>query len=151
MPPAQTPPPPGSLPPTRASRSRCWAARDVYFQCLNVNNLWLDGLAAPQTTAELVAVDPTNPVVKKKNDKGLTTEERKTLFSCAKEKEAFDAECLPSWVMHFSMLRLKDLQKAELAARVEEREQQRKKDDKDFWARVSAPSSSSASASGAGS
>lgn len=47
--------------PDKNKRKQCWAARDVYFTCLNENGLWLDGLK-PANYEEILKIDPTKPV-----------------------------------------------------------------------------------------
>ena len=44
-------------PPTAKERSKCWKARDEYFNCLDQNNLWLQGLA-PKDYKEILEIDP---------------------------------------------------------------------------------------------
>ncbi|KAJ3037672.1 hypothetical protein HDV00_001394 [Rhizophlyctis rosea] len=141
---AQQAPPPGSLPPSRSARSKCWKARDLYFACLEENGLWLQGLK-PLNYEDYVKIDPTNPPVRPEN--ALSRQERKELYACKQMKEAFDWECLPSWVSHFSMLRVKDLQMQHLKKKLENEEQQRATNDADFWQKVSAkPESNTSSA-----
>ncbi|KAJ3292518.1 hypothetical protein HK104_005216 [Borealophlyctis nickersoniae] len=132
----QKPPPPGSAPPTRSARAACWAARDAYFDCLDSNNLWLEGLA-PATYDEVVAVDPTK--IKIKSEKELSGADRNRLYSCRKMREMFEKDCLPSWVSHFSSLRVKEKQTEAMRMKVEKEEQDVQKADSDFWERVSKP------------
>lgn len=87
----------GSLPPSRSARSKCWAARDAYFACLDSNDLWLQGLR-PQTHEEIIAIDPQRAPVKSESDKSLSKEEKGKLFACKEMKAMFEKDCLPSWV-----------------------------------------------------
>ncbi|KAJ3156865.1 hypothetical protein HDU86_003400 [Geranomyces michiganensis] len=127
----------GSAPPDRSARAKCWAARDAYFACLDANGLYLQGLA-PQTHEEIVAIDPQRLTVCAENDKSLTKDVRRKLFACKKAKEGFDNECLASWVTHFSLLRVKDMQTAHLRKRREEEEAKQATSNDDFWAKVTA-------------
>ncbi|KAJ3016807.1 hypothetical protein HKX48_003871 [Thoreauomyces humboldtii] len=127
----------GSLPPTRSDRSKCWKARDAYFACLDANNLYLQGLA-PQTHKEVIAIDPKRLTVVAETDPNLPKAERKRLFACKKFKEAFDDDCLASWVLHFSLLRVKDLQTDHLRKKLDEEEAQRATANDDFWEKVTA-------------
>ncbi|TPX69354.1 hypothetical protein SpCBS45565_g02499 [Spizellomyces sp. 'palustris'] len=135
--PAHETPKLGSLPPSRSARSKCWTARDAYFACLDSHNLWLQGLG-PRTHEEIIAVDPQQLVVSSETDKSLTKEERQRLFACRVMKEMFDRECLPSWVNHFGLLRVKDLQTEYLKKKVDKDERERETSDDAFWEKVSA-------------
>eukprot|EP00842_Homolaphlyctis_polyrhiza_P000011 jgi/Hompol1/100/HPOL_004066-RA len=131
------PPPPGSLPPTRSARAKCWAARDQYFECLDAHKLWLHGFTPDSADPQaIVQLDPTNPPIKSPSDRSLTAEQRATLFTCAKAKQLFDNDCLPSWMLHFSMLRVKELQTKALIEKVQKEEETRHKNPTDFWQRV---------------
>jgi cytochrome c oxidase assembly factor 6 len=90
----------GSEAPSKSSRSRCWAARDAYFECLDKHGLWLHGLKV-DSYHDIVHIDPGNPPIKSANDKTLTNQEKKELFVCLKAREFFEKECLPSWVCLF--------------------------------------------------
>ncbi|KAI8837581.1 hypothetical protein BC829DRAFT_376931 [Chytridium lagenaria] len=112
----------GSSPPSRKERSTCWAARDAYFSCLDKNGLWLEGLK-PETPEEVIHLDPIRPPVRLHNDRSLTKEEKNLLFTCHSFKLLFEKDCLPSWVSHFSMLRVKDTQKEFLMRYTQEKEE----------------------------
>ncbi|KAJ3047110.1 hypothetical protein HK097_000231, partial [Rhizophlyctis rosea] len=139
----QPSPPPGSLPPTRQARAKCWAARDAYFQCLDSHSLWLQGLK-PSSYSEVVSIDPTKPNIIAENDKTVGKEQRRELYACRKEKDGFDRDCLASWVSHFSMLRVKDLQTNFVKKKVEDGEKERQVSDTAFWDKVSAKPNTSA-------
>lgn len=96
----------GDLAPDRTARSKCWAARDMYFACLDAHELWLDGLK-PGSYEEIVAIDPANPPMTKKptssswfGGSNQKTPAKNDLFTCRKALEAFQSDCLPSWVSH---------------------------------------------------
>lgn len=59
----------GRIAPDRTSRARCWEGRDLFFACLDKNDI-LDGI---------------------KDDK-------KARQKCAKEVEEFEAACSQTWV-----------------------------------------------------
>ncbi|KAI9105003.1 hypothetical protein DFS34DRAFT_575458 [Phlyctochytrium arcticum] len=129
----------GSAPPTRSARAKCWAARDEYFSCLGINNLWVQGYA-PTDHQEIVNIDPRRLDIPEENDqrvKALPKNEQRRLFACKQMKRAFEKECLPSWVYHFSMLRVKDLQTEYLRKKAEREEMVDKGADNAFWERVS--------------
>ncbi|KAL2911196.1 hypothetical protein HK105_209347 [Polyrhizophydium stewartii] len=127
--------PPGSLPPTRDARKRCWAARDAYFSCLDANGLWLHGLA-PTQYDEIVRIDPTRPPVASESDRSLSREQRAKLFTCANAKAFYESECLGSWSVHFAMLRVKEMQSKHLAEKIRQDHEERFKNKDEFWARV---------------
>ncbi|KAI8612024.1 hypothetical protein BC830DRAFT_1138618 [Chytriomyces sp. MP71] len=111
-----------SAPPLKTQRQQCWAQRDAYFACLDRSGLWLNGLSVAGHDA-IVALDSSKPPVRSETDPGLTPDERNRLFVCKQDLESFQKECLASWVFHFSMLRVKEMQTAHLV------EHQRKKDE----------------------
>jgi cytochrome c oxidase assembly factor 6 len=59
----------GRIAPDRTSRARCWESRDLFFACLDKNDI-LDGIK----------------------------EDKKARQKCAKEVEEFEAACSQSWV-----------------------------------------------------
>lgn len=59
----------GRIAPDRTSRARCWEGRDLFFACLDKNDI-LDGIK----------------------------EDKKARQKCAKEVEEFEAACSQSWV-----------------------------------------------------
>ncbi|KAJ3080222.1 hypothetical protein HDU99_008960 [Rhizoclosmatium hyalinum] len=122
-------------PPLKSARARCWAARDAYFSCLDTNNLWLDGLAVSGHEA-IVALDVSKPPIKQPNDKTLTKEEKDKLFVCRKKLDEFGNECLASWVFHFSMLRVKELQTKHLVDHQEAKERDLRQKPDAFWEKV---------------
>ncbi|KAJ3225130.1 hypothetical protein HK099_007335 [Clydaea vesicula] len=118
--------------PNQSKRAQCWEARDFYFNCLNRNDLWLVGLN-PKTYDEILNVNITNPAIKCEKDKNLTKEERRELFKCKPELLNFEKSCLKSWVTHFSLIRIKELQTDELKKSIESRENERAKNEEGFW------------------
>ncbi|KAI8817587.1 uncharacterized protein EV422DRAFT_219704 [Fimicolochytrium jonesii] len=127
----------GSVPPSRSARSRCWQARDAYFACLDAHNLYLHGLA-PQTHEEIIALDPQRLTIASEKDRKLSKEAKQKLFACKAAKAEFDKECLASWVQHFSLLRVKDLQTQYLKKKVEDEEKRQSTSNDEFWEKVSA-------------
>ncbi|KAI9012806.1 hypothetical protein BC832DRAFT_529073 [Gaertneriomyces semiglobifer] len=127
----------GDAPPTKTTRAKCWAARDTYFACLDDHNLWLQGLR-PQTHEEIIALDAKRPIIRSESDRSLTKKEREDLYICRKMKEMFDQSCLPSWVNHFSLLRVKDLQTKYLREKLEKDEKEREAAGSGFWEKVQA-------------
>lgn len=78
-------------PPSASERKACWAARDAYFECLNLNHLWIQGLA-PSSYEEMVAVDPLHLSPLPDNYSN------RKLYACRALKKIFDSDCLASWV-----------------------------------------------------
>ena len=78
-------------PPTSNERKQCWEARDAYFECLDQNGLWLQGLK-PSSHEQVLAVDPLH--IQAEPD----TRKNRELYVCRKSKEGFDRNCLASWV-----------------------------------------------------
>lgn len=128
-----------NLPPSKASRSECWAARDHFFSCLDTHGLWLGGVG-PGSHAEMLSVDPlTAPQVQEaayKSSKALKNSKGKSLVECKREYLQYCQSCLPSWVDHFCKLRVKELQTRALAKSEQERERERTNNDSQFWANV---------------
>ena len=83
----------GRSAPSKEDRDKCWAARDAYFECLNTNGLWLDRLA-PQSSEEVIAIDPTTIMAKLQQEKHIDNK----LRVCEAFRLAFEKECLNSWV-----------------------------------------------------
>jgi hypothetical protein len=54
----------------------------------------------------------------------MTKEEKNTLFTCHKMYELFNKDCLRSWVVHFSLLRVKEMQQEHMRQFAAEREKQ---------------------------
>ncbi|KAI8910567.1 hypothetical protein DFJ77DRAFT_470229 [Powellomyces hirtus] len=127
----------GSLPPSRSDRAKCWKARDAYFRCLDSHGLYLQGLA-PQTHEEIIAIDPQRLTVASEKDRNLSKDDKKKLFACRETKEEFDTGCLASWVQHFSLLRVKDLQTAHMKKRMDEEDAKQSTSNDDFWEKVTA-------------
>ncbi|KAJ3219019.1 hypothetical protein HDU67_003009 [Dinochytrium kinnereticum] len=93
----------------------------------------------PKNPEEVIHLDPTRPPIRQQNDRSLTKEEKSLLFTCHSFKQMFERDCLPSWVSHFSMLRVKDVQKQFLIKYTQEKEQNMQGEGADeFWKRVSA-------------
>ncbi|KAJ3190612.1 hypothetical protein HK101_008538 [Irineochytrium annulatum] len=123
-------------PPTKEQRQRCWKARDEYFQCLDAKGMWLYGLK-PASHDEIVNIDLTRPPIRLDTDKTLTKDEKAVLFSCKAQHAMFYKECLFSWYQHFSLLRVKDLQKEYLVKYAEDKVKAQTGDGaKEFWDRV---------------
>ncbi|KAK3059299.1 hypothetical protein LTS18_011185, partial [Coniosporium uncinatum] len=68
--------------PDRTERSRCWEARDIYYQCLDRNNI-IDSLR--------------DEAAAKKN--------------CPTEDKQFEQNCATSWVKYFKQRRIADYNK----------------------------------------
>jgi cytochrome c oxidase assembly factor 6 len=99
--------------PSRSERDQCYATRDAYFKCLDEHDLWLQGLK-PTTYDQVVEIDPL--------DLKLEPDTRKNahLYTCRQFKLMWDQSCLPSWVQHFSLLRVKELQTKALKQKLEQ-------------------------------
>ena len=108
--------------PNSRQRSECWNSRDEYFKCLDDNDLFLYNLN-PQDYQEIISLDPLN--LPASNDKK---------GKCYKEYQGFKAACLASWVKHFEMLRVKDLQEKTLKKKVEM--DLKRMDTDPFWEKV---------------
>ncbi|KAI8928802.1 hypothetical protein BC831DRAFT_446629 [Entophlyctis helioformis] len=124
--------PPGAPPPTRADRAKCWAARDAYFACLDSHNLWLHGMPEPKDYQAMMRLDPTKPPVLSDREAaaaGLPT-------VCKALRDMYKLECLPSWSLHFEMLRVKDMQSKRMVQKVQQEEAERHNNEKEFWDRV---------------
>ncbi|KAJ3415868.1 hypothetical protein HDV05_003932 [Chytridiales sp. JEL 0842] len=117
-------------------REKCWSARDAYFACLKEHGLWLNGMNLT-THDEIVNMDPAKLPVKTADDRSLTREEKKKLFTCQKVFDMFTSSCPYSWAVHFSVTRAKELQKDYLIKYTEEKEKQiRGEGANDFWSKV---------------
>ncbi|RQM08248.1 hypothetical protein DH86_00001448, partial [Scytalidium sp. 3C] len=68
--------------PDRSQRAKCWEARDIYFQCLDKNDI-VDSL--------------------KEKDKAAK--------ACSSEGKAFEANCASSWVTYFKQRRVMEYQR----------------------------------------
>ncbi|CAI7622775.1 Cytochrome c oxidase assembly factor 6 [Penicillium manginii] len=79
----------GRIAPDRTSRKRCWEGRDLFFACLDRNDI-LDGI---------------------KDDK----EARR---KCAKEVEEFEAACSATWVKYFKEKRVMEYNRDQTIARI---------------------------------
>ena len=112
--------------PTKEERQACWDARDAYFECLDKNQLWLSGLKpAPEEIPEL---DPTQPPIQPHNWSNGS------LYTCKQLSKLFNSKCLPSWVWHFEITRVKALQKEFQLEKLAAQKQESQKDD--FWEKV---------------
>ncbi|KAI8813862.1 hypothetical protein BJ742DRAFT_787736 [Cladochytrium replicatum] len=131
------------LAPSREVRNKCWQARDMYYACLDINHLWLDGLEQPKSKEECLDIDPSQydrlPAIQNNAEKRVGKAEAKKLRACAELRKQFEAQCLPSWTQHFSMLRVKDLQVDYLKRSIEEEDRKRQQGDSDFWEKVKQP------------
>jgi cytochrome c oxidase assembly factor 6 len=108
--------------PNSRQRSECWKSRDEYFECLDSNELFLYNLS-PVDYQEILNLDPLNlPAHSDRRGK------------CFKEYQGFKGKCLASWVKHFEMLRVKELQEKALKEKVELDLQ--RKDTDPFWEKV---------------
>jgi cytochrome c oxidase assembly factor 6 len=105
--------------PTKSERQKCYDSRDKYFVCLDQHELWLDNLN-PKTHEEIVKIQPTNIFGKKSIDN-----------TCKNLKELYKSDCLPSWFMHFQVLRVEEKQKLYLVNKMKEDEANISTDD--FW------------------
>ncbi|KAJ5103708.1 Cytochrome c oxidase assembly factor 6 [Penicillium argentinense] len=79
----------GRIAPDRGSRKRCWDGRDLFFACLDRNDI-LDAI---------------------KDDK----EARR---KCAKEVEEFEAACSSTWVKYFKEKRVMEYNRDQTIARI---------------------------------
>jgi cytochrome c oxidase assembly factor 6 len=71
-------------PPSRNKREQCWESRDLYFACLDKNNI----------------ENPLDPAKAKLSDK-----------FCGAEDKQFQKDCVASWVKYFKEKRPFDLKK----------------------------------------
>ncbi|KAJ1559372.1 hypothetical protein HK405_010888, partial [Cladochytrium tenue] len=138
-----------NMPPTRDERERCTAARDAYFACLDARHAWLHGLR-PAGHDQVLAVDP--PAAATAAVAAARAAARSWVASpsaavpgaeCRQLFTAFEDACLPSWVLHFCTMRVKDLQRQHVVEHAESRDRQRATADgaSAFWEKVSAPQS----------
>jgi hypothetical protein len=103
--------------PSKKERDDCWVARDAYFSWYSTpshpsctdNSIWVNGLS-PSTHEEVLSIHPARPQILTESAVKDRTE-RKRLFACKKEFAFFQSKCLASWVEHFSLLRVKEMQK----------------------------------------
>jgi hypothetical protein len=115
--------------PTKESRETCWKSRDLYFECLDKNGLWLEGLQ-PKTHEEIVDIRPSNPPIKR-YDQASWSERRSVLFTCRQLKELCKKDCLASWVVHFETTRIQEKQTQYLMKKLEE--DRKKATGDEFW------------------
>jgi cytochrome c oxidase assembly factor 6 len=123
---------PGAPPPSKTSRLVCWKARDAYFECLDKNDLWIEGLA-PKTHDEIISVQPSQPPIKR-YENASWSERKSLLYTCRKFKELYEKECLPSWVTHFETTRIQEKQTDYLMKKLEQ--DKMRTSDQEFWERV---------------
>ncbi|KAJ3122378.1 hypothetical protein HK100_012021 [Physocladia obscura] len=130
------------LAPQKTQRARCWAARDAYFECLDLHKLWLHGLQL-NSHDQIVAIDVARaaslvrPAAESESsDSALSRADRARLFACREPLLRFESECLPSWVFHFSMLRVKELQTKHLIDYQEVKENELRNKPDSFWDKV---------------
>lgn len=82
-------------PPSRNKREQCWASRDIYFKCLDKNNI-------------------INPLEREKEAKA----------ACGAEDKQFQKDCVASWVKYFKEKRPFDLKKEQMFKEAAENGQQ---------------------------
>ncbi|KAJ6019170.1 hypothetical protein N7499_009672 [Penicillium canescens] len=80
----------GRIAPDRTSRARCWEGRDLFFACLDKNDI-LDGIK----------------------------EDKKARQKCAKEVEEFEAACSQSWVKYFKEKRVMEYNRDKTIERIQ--------------------------------
>ncbi|KAI5787703.1 cytochrome oxidase c subunit VIb-domain-containing protein [Peziza echinospora] len=105
-PPAATTPPAAAPPtsatadshhfPSRTSRASCWAARDDFFACLTQNNI----------------IDPIK-------------EAKPATEKCGVQEQAFERECVSSWVEYFKKRRVMEVKKEAMVRELEKQGAQR--------------------------
>lgn len=76
----------------RASRQKCWDARDLFFKCLDTHDI----------------IDPNK-------DKSLTTS------SCPTERSQFESDCVATWVDYFGKKRVLEIQREQMIKEAERR------------------------------
>lgn len=86
-----------SEPPSRSKREQCWASRDIYFKCLDKNQI----------------DNPLDPSKVKLANK-----------ECGAEDKQFQKECIASWVKYFKEKRPFDLKKERLLKEAAEQGQE---------------------------
>ncbi|KAJ3367662.1 hypothetical protein HDU91_001229 [Kappamyces sp. JEL0680] len=100
------------LPPTKRERDVCWNATKAYFECLDSNGMWLDGVI-PQTEQEILELGGTPSTA-----------------SGGENMAAF----------HFTTERIKQKQKSYLVEKIQREEEARANSDDRFWEKVKAKS-----------
>ncbi|KAJ5723193.1 Cytochrome c oxidase assembly factor 6 [Penicillium malachiteum] len=89
----------GRIAPDRTSRARCWEGRDLFFACLDRNNV-LDGI---------------------KDDK----EARR---KCSKEVAEFEAACSSTWVKYFKEKRVMEYNRDKTIERIKKEDAEKMKE-----------------------
>lgn len=119
-------------PPSKQQRDDCWKARDSYFNCLDINGMWLDGVK-PASMEEILSleVDTSKSFFDRLNSKSNVVSKE-----CALLRQAYECKCLPSWQQHFLTERIKDKQKRYLKDKMVREEEERNREASDFWDRV---------------
>ncbi|KAK6360639.1 hypothetical protein TWF730_006775 [Orbilia blumenaviensis] len=84
------PAPPKTTAPDRTTRAKCWESRDLFFTCLD-NNQILDSI----------------------KDANLAGKK------CGSQLKAFERDCASSWVEYFKKRRVQEHKKAQLLAQME--------------------------------
>ncbi|KAL6942181.1 hypothetical protein ACO0QE_003347 [Hanseniaspora vineae] len=79
--------------PSRSSRKLCWEKRDIYFACLDKNQI-LDSL------------DP--------------AQQGKIKSVCKKEQQEFDYNCATSWIQYFQEKRLTEFKRTKMFEEMKE-------------------------------
>ncbi|ROW07457.1 hypothetical protein VMCG_03928 [Cytospora schulzeri] len=80
----------GAVAPSRTERKKCWESRDLYFSCLDRNNI-LDAIKDEKAAAK----------------------------SCGGEGVAFEKDCATEWVAYFKKWRVADYNKKQRIAALE--------------------------------
>ncbi|CCH43761.1 hypothetical protein BN7_3315 [Wickerhamomyces ciferrii] len=81
-------------PPSRNKREQCWDSRDIFFECLDKNN-----------------------VINALEDKHADTIKK----NCSKEEVNYEQNCAKSWVKYFKEKRVVDFKRAAFLKEMEER------------------------------
>lgn len=83
-----------AIAPNRNKREQCWDSRDIFFECLDKNNV-------------VDALDDKNQATIKK--------------SCSGQEKQYEDNCAKSWVKYFKEKRIVDHKKAKFMKEMEER------------------------------
>ncbi|KAK6527993.1 hypothetical protein TWF281_009252 [Arthrobotrys megalospora] len=85
-----SPPPPKTTAPDRSERAKCWESRDLFFSCLDKNDI-LDSI----------------------KDSDAANKE------CGAQLKGFERDCASSWVEYFKKRRVQEYKKAKLLEQME--------------------------------
>lgn len=80
----------GFIAPDRTARTKCWEARDAFFQCLDENSI-IDSIK----------------------------QDEKAKKACGAELKGFEKDCASSWITYFKKRRVMEFQRAETMKRIE--------------------------------